>query len=181
VKYSAALLRCMDANRADPVRFGKLLFVVAVGLGAASCRPPSESHPMPVIVRSDTANAGWVVVVPVCGASDQVTSFDLSHGDTVNESRSTGESGPRRLVELHVNADTLRLGTFNPDEVKVVSNRGKLSDPSDLTAFLTTAKGYAQFNTHALGESAGVQYLVTGRSPPAVTDGDTSALDLWCT
>jgi hypothetical protein len=149
-------------------------------LAIVGCRPSSETHPMPVLVRADTNNNGWQVEVPICGPDDGMSMFDLSTGGTVTESRSTGASGPARQVDLRVNANTLRSGQFNPDEVKVVSNRGALSDPLKLTFFLTTVEGFAQFDTEKMNFEGDSQYLVTGRSPPVISNSDEALLGSWC-
>jgi hypothetical protein len=135
---------------------------------------------MPVIVRGDVAVDGWEAVVAVCGPSDLVTSFDLSSGSVVTGSRYTAREAPARLVTLRVNHDTLKRGTYNSDEVAVVSSPGRLSDPWKLDVFVTTVKGFAQFKIGDLDLTGSREYLVSGRSDPVLSTHGEAVLAAWC-
>lgn len=97
----------------------------------------------------------------------------------MTESQSLTE-GPLRRVVLTVSRGTLTDSTFNTDEVKVVSNAGKLSDPFALIVFVSTDKGFAEWNMADVDLSASTQWIIKGRSAPQASKGGGDNLDRWC-
>lgn len=163
--------------------------LVAVGAAASvfftACSPTAESIPMPVVIRS-TDTGGWEVVAPVCsadGSEDGIASFDLFGDGGEIENRGARDDESRRLVRLVVDPKTIRDGSFNRAEVRVVSRKGNVGDPASLDdVFVSTARGFAEWDMADIDLSGGQVWVVRGRDDPVEVSEATAdrRLSSWC-
>jgi hypothetical protein len=118
----------------------------------ASCVWPFPSEelgdPMPVIAQATADGGGWTLQVPICGADDGIAGFTYASSGGANPkdnigTRGSPRAGSTRIAVLTVSATTIRDGTINPDEVKVVSTIGT-PDPNAGDFSLRTVHGYTQ-------------------------------------
>jgi hypothetical protein len=153
----------------------------SVVLMLASCRPAAEANSMPVVLARSVDR--WVLSVPACEGRDGIARFDLTSGSTTSGGRAVGDRDDQRAIELVVTAATMTDGSYNPDEVKVVSNLGEIgADPLVLEVFVSTAKGFAEFRIADIVDRYGTDAVVviTGRDEARVGPPDPSWIDQWC-
>ena len=154
--------------------------MLAVSIAVGACRPAAEGNPMPVVV--EVSDGQYTVLVPVCAASDGVVRFDVSSADDdYIETRGTQEVRSERLVRLVVSDSTLRDGSFNDAEVRVLAEAGGPITVDDVEwLVITTTRGFAQWSPTRSALEPNSAYLVIGDRAPVSTGANPTELRTWC-
>jgi hypothetical protein len=125
----------------------------------------------------------FVLEVPACAGRDGIARFDLTAGSTTSEGRSAGDGEDDRTIELVVSPATMADGSYNRSETRIVSNVGEIgSDPFVLRVYVSTARGFAEFDVADIVDRAGADSVVviTGRDELRVGPPSTSWVQDWC-
>ena len=154
--------------------------LLAVSIAVGACRPAAEGNPMPVVV--EVSEGQYTVLVPVCAASDGVVRFDVSsEDDDYIDTRGTQEVRSERLVRMVVSDSTLRDGSFNDAEVRVLAEAGGPITVDDVEwLVITTTRGFAQWSPTRSALELNSAYLVIGDRAPVSTGANPTELRTWC-
>jgi hypothetical protein len=151
-------------------------------LAVVSCRPPAEDKGMPVLISND--GDGISLEIPLC-MNDYVAMFDVADGEDVMAFRWKGkETTEMETYSVTLSEASLRDETFDPEKrLKVVGTDRVVGAPTDLSIFVTTSRGFSEFQLKSImSTSAELPAVVVGRDEPVFVDGEagSEALAEWC-
>lgn len=158
-----------------------VLVAAIVVVLSVSCRPAAEANPMPVVITMGESE--WVLQVPACAGRDGIARFDLTADSTTSEGRAEGDREDERVIQSIVSPATMSDGSYDPGEAKVITNEGEIgTDPFALAVFVSTAKGFAEFDVADIVERVGPSgtAVITGRDQATEGLPEVQWAEEWC-